>query len=122
MCCRDRGSAYVKAPLVRYTVEFVWPNSPDRFRPAVVNVAEHVARRSVGALHRMRFRTRVTCKFVTADADELFLGTCMPAEWDPWGHVTEGDPGRFEKWIPGWALGRDPLEREKPDEPVPVGP
>lgn len=111
----------MEAPLVRYTVEFVWPTTPDRFRPAVTNVAERVARRSVGALLRMGFRTRLTLSFYAVDGEnEQFLATQTTAQWDAVGRASEGDPGRYERWIPAWALGRDPVERGS-DERVPVG-
>lgn len=108
-------------PLRRYSVEFVWPTDPSRYREAVIDEDEETARTSAGVLLSMNFAFQVRMRFLSASGDRTCLGHCTAAQWDRLGHVTYVDQGEFAQYIPGWVTGREPLVKEKRNEPAPVG-
>lgn len=107
-------------PLKIYTVEFVWPSSPGRYREAVVSVDEKTARRSATALHSMHCAFQVRITFTRANREYLY--TCVAAQWNRIGNVTYQDSGEFSQYIPGWVTGKEPLAEEaKNDHTVLAG-
>ena len=109
-------------PLRRYDVEFVAPADPSqRYQGAVRDANEETARTSVTGLRDLRFAFQVKMRFLSAASDQKLVGGCLAAEWDRLGRVTFQHAGEFKDYIPGWVTGREPLVKEKQDEPVSTG-
>lgn len=103
-------------PLKMYTVECIFPTEPGRYRQAVVNVDERVARRSVSALKVMHYALQVKISFHKPTTSRALLGSCLAAQWDRFGNVTYRDLGEFSQYIPEWVTGDAPLVEEKTHE------
>lgn len=108
-------------PIRKYTVSCAWPTHPKRFRVTVDSTDEATARESVAALLRMHFSVQIVMAFFKANRTNECLGRCTAARWDQSGNVTDQHLGEFHEYIPGWITGREPVEREKPSEPVLAG-
>jgi hypothetical protein len=108
-------------PFKRYTVEFVWPSEPGRYREAVVGVDEQTARRSVDALRGMHYALQVKISFSRGTTSRTFLRSCVVAQWDRLGNVTFRDTGEYSEFIPSWVTRYEKLPKEKADDYALVG-
>jgi len=108
-----------EGPLRSYTVLCAWPSSPKRFRTTVESVDERTARESVIALRKMHFAVQVDIAFRASNRTNEYRGACPAVRWDQAGRVTHRHTGEFQKYIPAWITGEEPVEREKRSEPVP---
>lgn len=89
--------------------------NPDRMRTAVMEQDEKTARDSAHALRDMHYAVQIDMVFRSADPEKS--GRVTAARWDRMGRVIYRHTGKFQKYIPGWVTGQDPVEREKSDEP-----
>ena len=109
------GMARPSGPLRRYSVYCVWPVHPGQWRLTVDMVDGPTARESAAALRRMGYPVRVVTVLLKATASRTLVARFLAIEWDRYGRVVYRHTGEYVECVAPWALGEEPLEREKPN-------
>lgn len=107
-----------KGPLRKYTIECMWPSNLGSWRTTVAEVDEKTARRSAAALKRMRHPFRVKLTLISPNKKRTPLGSHLISRWNRQGEIVEIHEGGMRFYMPSWALGEEPLEKEKTDDRV----
>lgn len=108
--------ARLPGPIRKYTVYYVAPLHPGRWRVAVDMADETTGRDSAIALARMHHAVLVEVVLLGTTASRPLIDRFTAGEWDRYGKLMYRYTGRNLEFVPGWATGGEPLEREKHDE------
>jgi hypothetical protein len=108
--------ARLPGPIRKYTVYYVAPLHPGRWRVAVDMADETTGRDSAIALSRMHHAVLVEVILLGTTASRPLIDRFTAGEWDRYGKLVYRYTGRNLAYVPAWATGGESLEREKPDE------
>lgn len=100
-------------PLRRYSVYCVWPVHPGQWRLTVDMIDGPTARESAAALRRMNYPVRVVTILLRPTVARTLEARFLAAEWDRYGRGVYRYDGEYAKYVAPWALGEEPLEKEK---------
>lgn len=107
--------ARLPGPIRKYTVYYMAPLFPGRWRVAVDMADEPTGRDSALALTRMHHEVLVEVILLGSTASRPLIDRFTASQWDRYGKVVYRYSGKHLALVPAWASGGGPLEREKTD-------